>query len=447
MEPGMTRFGQKNAFIAGITFLLIRFAFAMRIAPRVFDDSAGYRWNGFTTIRPYGIAALFSWCGSPQVIVVVQTLLSTACWLWLFASLHRTLAKHGAIAHTVVASVAVVSLTAPIAMWDGAILSESLTLGLMAATVAAALDLHVRRWDRRSQLVFVFILVAGALVREIALVTFMLPIAAALVLTHRPHRIRRAVGLTVFGGLLSWASFIPAGQTYFQPGMTMTSFRNNVIIGCRILPDPFLKRRLEHLGMPFRPAVTRKQSCLDRSDVEMNRYALAFPFGKYVLVEASRPATLVRYVKTGIDQSAINQLRAYGPLEDVPPLNVVSTVIWDWSAELQTALSAIVAGSLLVASWQSRRRSHTQSAALVAFTSLAISTLGVGGAFLAVVGSSSLEAGRHAAPFLIVSRLGLLVAGITTASLFLPSGRDRREPTPDAKQKRAITNVKVSQHQ
>jgi hypothetical protein len=418
----MTKLGQKKAFVA-LAMILIRLALATRTAPLVFDDSAGYRWNGFTTIRPYGISALFSLCGQPEVIVVVQTLLSTACWLWLFASLHRMLAFHqivtkdGWIAHLVVGAVMLVSLTSPIIMWDNTVLSESLTLGLMAATIAAALDLRVRRWDLRSQLVFLGVLVAGAMVREIALVTFMLPIAAASVLFHNPHRIRRIISLAAVGGFLSWVSFIPASQPYFQPGLTMTSFRNIVIIDCRVMQDPFLKRQLENFGMPRRPAPAPSKICHHPSDAEMTQYAERFPFGRYVLVEASRPTNFVRYIKAGIDRSTFTQLSAYGAPPDAPPLGIASWLLWSWSAEFHVAITAVIGTALLLRWWKGRRLDNRMSLGL-AFTSLAVSALGAVCSFVAVLGSSVLEAGRHSAPFLIASRISLLVAGLLAVNLW-----------------------------
>jgi hypothetical protein len=411
------RVTQRSALLA-LVMIAIRLLLASQHAPLVLDDSAGYAWNGSHTIRPYGISALFSLCGRPEVIVVVQTLVSTGCWLWLLFSLRRALSTFGHVSATVVGIVALLSLSWPVVMWDRTILSESLTLGLMAATVAAGLDLRAKAWDRRTQLVFLFLLVAGALVREITLVTFMLPIAAMLVLSHR-QRFRGLVGLAVMGGTLSSISFIPASQPYFQPNLTMTSFRNLVIINCRVLPDPYLKARLERIGMP-KGSDKASQTCGTASDDAMTRFATDFPFGQYVVAEATRPATFVRYVAPGIDRSTLNQLGAYGSFREPAPLVLISLAVWHWSSAIHTVFTALI-GICAIVFW--RKGSHPADDLPIAnalpavFISLALSLLGCAGAALAVLGSSRLESGRHAAPFLIASRMSLVVAAVLMASV------------------------------
>ncbi len=382
-------------------FVLLRVALLFSTPPQVFDDSAGYAWDGRTTIRPYGISILFSLCQNPRAITIVQTLISIACWLWMMSLILRSMHATPRASAAVVGILGLASCTWPIAMWDRAVLSESLTFGLLALAVGAVLNLHTRKFDRRSMFTALAVLVAGALIREIALATFIFPLILGATLFAPSNRLKKFGTFACLGVALTWFSFIPANQRYLQDDITMTSFRNLVIIGCRILPDDDLRQRFDPTlvspGGRICPALE-----LGRYPA-MRKYAHEFSFGRYLFVEASRPYEFLRYSAPSLDNRSLIELRWYGLASDPAILAPASAVLWSWSASVHVILTgALFALTALLA------RHRGQQGVLGPLLGLSGSCLAFGAAVLARLGGS-LEAGRHAAPFLVASRIGLCV--------------------------------------
>lgn len=117
-------------------------------AIREFPDSREYEavarapvfsaafWVG---IRPFTMPLLLKLCrNNLAVFSVVQLVLNVVCWSALAAAVAQTLRKRW-VKVTGVAVILIFALTVDVTLWNGTVLSESLSLSLFAALLATAL--------------------------------------------------------------------------------------------------------------------------------------------------------------------------------------------------------------------------------------------------------------------------------------------------------------------
>jgi hypothetical protein len=103
---------------------------------RIWPDSASYL--GFSSARMPVYSLLASTFENHYILVCIQFAISLLCWCWLGWAAARA-------AGVLVASC--FALSAPIVMWNLSVLSESMSLSLLAASLASTITLY-RRWTR-----------------------------------------------------------------------------------------------------------------------------------------------------------------------------------------------------------------------------------------------------------------------------------------------------------
>jgi hypothetical protein len=196
----------------------------------------------WTWYKPWGTPLLWKLVPGTEstTVPIVQWLLSVAAWLILAVALYRTLERR----EVKLAGFAVVlafSLVPAVAVWDGALLSESLTISLGALTVAAML-LVVRRptWATAAILLVLTLWLAGTRATNGYLAPFLL-VPVALVVAGRSRR----VAILVAGGAVAIAAF-----TYVTANSRQWQVPLAEIIGLRVLHNPDELRYFTARGMP-----------------------------------------------------------------------------------------------------------------------------------------------------------------------------------------------------
>jgi hypothetical protein len=237
----------------------------LRADPRLFRDSADYGIDvpfispGFGTVSLVGtgphhvlvrlptVPLFFRALGRDgRVIVLVQTVIGAVSWgtlAWVLARRCSSLL----VGFGVGAAVLVFSMTTTVAIWDGLLLSESLSLSLLALLIAAS----VRAFDQPSRArIAVAVGVAGIWVFTRDPNAFMLGLAALtvglLVLVRRlprPAFIVAAAWAVLAIGVLAVQSTSPRWEGLYD------------ILGKRILTDRAATREFARAGMPVTPQV------------------------------------------------------------------------------------------------------------------------------------------------------------------------------------------------
>ena len=138
------------------------------------------------------------------------------------------------------------SLVPAVAVWDGALLSESLSLSLAALLASAMLMLvHEPRWRWAIGIIAVAVLLAGTRTTNGYLAPFLLlPVATAIV--GRGRRIALAVAVAAL--VIPTTTHLAANARQWQVAL------GEVIAG-RVLHEPGKLRYFEQRGMPVTPTL------------------------------------------------------------------------------------------------------------------------------------------------------------------------------------------------
>lgn len=411
-----------------VLYIAIRLVVAAAATPAVFNDTGDYQWKGAGTVRPYGISLLFEALGDNIRIVIVQTILASLLWCWLFMELHAALPSTSWLRRGIVGSVILLSLSRPLAMWDRAILSESLSLGLLAA--GAALVLRAQR-DRRPRMIgyAVLLLLAMALTREVVLFLWGFPIIT-IVFGFRRGPIGPRMVLAGIAIVAASVALRPTVAPYGPNGATIANYRVMNVIGVRILPDPFLRSRLAHSGLPSTDANLHGAFGFS-NDWKLYRspgmlaFANDFPNVRYVLAELRRPGAFYRYVAPALGSETIRALDQFGYRgSEVIPI-AVERVLWNWTPQLHLALLLLSTGA------RCQRRKRTSPAFTVWTVAIVGGWIGTGDAAAARM-FDTLEQGRHAFPFMATSRVALVVSLLCFGATFIDECVVRRNSSSSA---------------
>jgi hypothetical protein len=407
-EDGRSRVGRvwRRHLSGASLYVGVRLLSALAPSPAVFTDSADYRWKWSATTRPYGISLLFDALGHDSRIVVVQTVVASLLWFWLFVELWNALPATPRLRLALVALVVILSLSRPITMWDRAVLSESLAFGLLAAGAAAAL------WARRGPqgraiALMAAVLVAMALTREVVLLVWGLPLAMITFAPKKGHVVGR-MALAAVGLLAAVVSLWPTTAPYGPNGATIANYRAMNVIGVRILPDAYLRAQLTGAGLPevdsaLAGAFGFSNDWKLYKSPGMLEFSNDFPTLRYFIAELRRPGIFYRYALPALDVETIRALDQFGDQNaGLLPMDL-DRALWNWRAKLHLAL-LLAATSLRI-----RLRRHTMAAAAVWTSALLGSWIAAGDA-VAARSLDALEQGRHAFPFLATSRIALLVS-------------------------------------
>jgi hypothetical protein len=210
-----------------------------------------YAWTEaglWTHTKPWGAAALYKLTGSsPVAIDAAQTALSALAWLslaWIFARSIRS-GWLGAVAFGLVLGF---SLAPSVQMWNHVIQSESLSISLMAAILAAWIAL-LRRWRWRTlfALLFLFAWWIGARETNVYLSLIVAGILVVVGLFFKRQRFYWAVG-----ALLAWFCVFNM-QISETPTLPRWLYPLTNTILHRILPEEEFVQYFEARGMPVTP--------------------------------------------------------------------------------------------------------------------------------------------------------------------------------------------------
>ncbi len=399
-----------TGFRCAMAYAFIRMSLAMYAEPRTFPTSWRFRWHGLQTTEPYGVSALYSLARTPTGAVFVQTSIAIGCWVWMLRELLRALGKTTLLGRVLVGFLAFVSLSAPIVVWDRSLLPESLKLSIVSAIAAAWMMIQRRRGDRVSQSCAIAVLVSAALVSGVLFVFLAVPVALA-----ATYRIWRARGLAVVGAgivllpaLAFWPSTIRSGPV----GSTAFSERRMNVVGERVLPDPFLRRRLLGKGpaKALDPALLRARSgvaddyLLFRTP-ETRRFGQSLSSVAYVRAVAARPGELVRVSMDALSGSLITDSSDIGVDGDELVPRSVSDVLWGWSAPFNLAVLALALVAVAALPTAPAGRRPPQRFLRGAISMALVPSVGA----TVVVWTNGSDVKRELLVFLVASRLSLIV--------------------------------------
>lgn len=195
--------GAQFTGVAVLAYATLRTFAAFGRTGATFPDSLGYQTLSFAgnADRLWPVPLVYTIAHSMGARIAVQVLAGVAAWAWLA----HVLTRRSLYPRAVAVSVLTLGLVPQVVRYDLAILSESLSVSLSVATVAATLDM-VDRPSASTRTVWLVLLAAMSMVRPVH-VPVLVACAVAFVLTalsaHR-SRIMAAVlvVLSLWGVLL-----------------------------------------------------------------------------------------------------------------------------------------------------------------------------------------------------------------------------------------------------
>lgn len=375
--------------------------------------------------KPWGAAALYKWTGnSPVAIDALQTALSALAWLALAWAFGRSL-HSGRLGIATFGLVLGFSLAPSVQMWNHIIQSESLSITLMAAILAAWFAL-LRRWRWPTLSLLIFLLAWWIGTREtniyLGLLVAALLLLIGLFFTRQRFYWAMSVLLIWFCGLNLHISEIPTLPRWLYP------LTNNILH--RILPNEAFTAYFEARGMPVTPELLAlsggfadsggfavfNNSALD----EMERWLYRRGKQAYIYFLLDHPAyTLFSPWQNLGALLEPDDLQSYAPQTYHPPLAWLfgGLLFADslWLAAIIT-LAALLAG-LLGKAW----RAGPPAWLTVAFLGLFLPHF-----YLAWHGDAA-EVGRHAIQASIQLRLGLWLLLLWGVDCFFVAASTRRK--------------------
>ena len=203
----------------------------------------------WTWYKPWGSALLWKLLpGSTDVSAPIgQWLISIVAWLTLAIVVFRVL-EHWPVKFAGFGLVLAFSMVPAVAVWDGALLSESLTLSI-AALLVAALLLFVQEpaWKWAAAVLLLAFLLAGTRSTNGYLAPFLLIPVAAIVLRRSGW-----IGVSVAVGSLAIAGIAYASANVRQWQVPLAE-----IVAGRVLQKPSEQAYFVARGMPVRPSLAQ----------------------------------------------------------------------------------------------------------------------------------------------------------------------------------------------
>jgi hypothetical protein len=243
-----------------ICLALLAFAWKLQAVivadPRTFPDSTDYlkpetflgTKGGYVAGRLPGVPAFFFLLArNHRAIVVAQAVIGAASWGLLAYVLSRKFASRP-VGFAVGAAVLVFSVTSTVALWDGLLLSESLSISLLVLLIAVSIRLFERA-DRFTMLTAIVLGGIWVYLRDpnaSMLVPAAITVAALALARVVP---RRALVVAVAWALLAVSSLA------LQSASTRWELALYDIIGIRVLTDRQATEEFASAGMPVTPPV------------------------------------------------------------------------------------------------------------------------------------------------------------------------------------------------
>src|SRR5262245_4597931 len=272
------RLEKAERFAIPATYLVVFLAYtALRIInlsaiqePREFPDTVTYVQKASWPLLRWGLhigplSGIMSWWlhgrpptvplfyklvgGNPWAITVLQLSLSISCWGLLALFVARAV-RLQQLQLTAFLFILLFALSDPIILWDGALLSESISLSIMALFIVTWLWL-IEGWNRQKVALMLAVAFLWVFTRDTnAWVVLMLAgVLAAVASLWRSQRRYLLIAAT-FAVLFVGDEISDNSAKRWQ-----TTFMN--VIGKRVLPDPEARAYFAQLGMPVTLALMR----------------------------------------------------------------------------------------------------------------------------------------------------------------------------------------------
>jgi len=339
-------------------------------AANIIGDSGDYLYlaglplhspDFYAAFRPWGAALLYKLTGpSPQTILWAQTALHALCWSALAVWTARSL-RNRRVSGAALAILLLFALSPTLDSWNAVILSESLSLSVLALLTGLWID-AVSRWSWWKTLPLLLVSFLWMNVRE---TNAYLALALAAMLIGLAVLLRRQKMYAVLGAALIGLYFLTSTALCIYPRW---SFPLLNVLGKRILPVEENVQYFRRQGMPLSPALMSLsgQWANGKDFAFLNSEELR-PFQKW-LFEDGRNAYL-RYMLDHWPQTFFRgpfderrtllapDVRAYPPASYAPALPAwLSAVVFPdvWPAAQIGLAAALLAAALISGAWKQR---------------------------------------------------------------------------------------------
>jgi hypothetical protein len=392
------------AVVFSLIVIVISVVPALRTPARVVHDSAMYLATpSLSSGRPPLVPLVYQLLGhNVRAIAAFQCLFGAVCWSVLLREVARV--RPTPIRAMAMVGVAGVACSTYVVSWYATILSESLSISLLALLVAL-----LARWQRTRTGFWAVVVVAGlwALTRSTnGYIVFLVGLVALpyAVLRGR-RRVTQALSLLA-AGLLA-AALSGQGQLWQQP------FTHSLTE--RILPSPRFTDWFAAHGMPV-DATLRRLAGPDttRTDAALRGEPALEPFRQwmnrsgqrtYMEFLATHPAWILRGTFGGHAELSPGSIGYYGRSRPWLPAPLRNLFL----SHRQTTLLGLVALDVAVLMWGARRRKWTARSGLwLGVMGLAVVTLAIDWA------GDPWEIGRHS----VQGTVGAALAGVMLITCF-----------------------------
>jgi hypothetical protein len=395
------------AVLAG-AYIALRAGGFSNIAVRVtdtpsYEETAGHPlWSvGFLGgTRPLTVPLLYKVVQSDDARIVAYVAISTACWLVLAAVVARSI-RHPVVRPLAFATVLAFGLIRELTLWDGILLSESLTFALLALVLAGWLALVRRPTPLRAALALVATFFWVFARDTNAYVVLALAALIALSLVDARRR-RLKLALVAGCAAIFAASFASAeaGQRWLLPV--------HDIVFRRVLETPDMKRYFAEQGHPvvgnwtLEPWLERARGVYAGYLIRHPAYTLTAPFHGRQEALYSTPDNRTALLDPDLGLYWVNQGAGF-----MRPPSVLSRIFFPRGVTvLLVLLGGAVALALLVAArWPPPPAVWLVPAAIVLLTYPHL---------LAVWHFSGYEVDRHAFEAALLLRFAVLLLLIFT---------------------------------
>ena len=380
---------------------------------------SSYFWTG---PRPWTTPLLYKLVGNaPQSIAIFQLFLSIACWGLLALSVAATL-RSSWLKLIGFAGILLFSLSSEIIMWDGVILSDSISLSLMALWIACWLWL-ARTWHFLNVALLIGVALFWSFARDTN--AWIILVVASALLIGTAAGLLRTRFILVAGAL---AIIFAANDYSANRGRRwVVAFINNV--GLRILPVPERTEFFKQLGMPVTWVLMDRAGKKAWHDDwaflknpklgEFRRWLYESGKLSYVRFLLSHPALTLQEPLRHPEQILASELRNYAPVNFSPILRgpLAEIVYFKNWALLSIWLAGIIVGWIVGSGiWRG-------SGAMV--VALGMIVLTYPHAILVWHGDPN-EIDRHALQASVQLRLGIWLILLTAADTYMARARMRQ---------------------
>lgn len=332
-------------------FATLRMSASVR-APSLFNDSPSYDQLSFLGHEPrlWTVPLVYTLAPSNVLREGIQILVGIVAWSFLAVTVGGAL-RHHRMRHVALVAVLLLGLVPEIVLWDGAMLSESLSLSGLVILVGLLLRLRAPTPKRLAATLGVTLL--WAFTRQTNLVTFLAisPLVVAFTFWRLPLRSAAPVALVV-AAIAGWGAYALFVAEQTAPANHVIRFNSFELVTDRIALDPAALRYFVSHGMPRAPVAVA-----ERARVPSLRIIQNVRFGRWIdrsfqqvylgWLERQLPSAVSGSLQT-VEQSLLTKPVVYGKARPILPAWLTS-VLWPTTSGgvavwLLCVLALLVAG-------------------------------------------------------------------------------------------------------